>query len=425
MDMGYERGVGTRERHGGRLRTGFFAVITAFVLLLTGFVAGAGTVWMLGPNVQNVLPGIMPEAMPTEQEIVTRQEGLDLLQDVWDILEREYVYPDALNDEDMIYGAASGMVSSLGDPHTVFVEPLPASIIQEDMQGSFEGIGATVEMIEGRMTIVRPLPDSPTIRAGLQPGDVILEADGQPLEGMDLFEAITLIRGPRDTTVRLLIEREGVDEPFIVEVTRQRVELPILEAEILDGNIAYLRLTEFNAVSERRMHEALGELLAQNPVGLVLDLRGNPGGYLQMAVDIAGEFLDRGTLILTERERDKPVKEYLVHRDGLATDIPLVVLVDGGSASASEIVAGAIQDNKRGILIGERTFGKGSVQNSHSLRDGSSLRVTIARWYLPGGETLDGEGIAPDIEVVRTVDHLAAGEDPQLDRAIAYLLNGE
>jgi carboxyl-terminal processing protease len=423
--MEYERGMTPTRRRHGRIWSGVLVFVVGLILLLTGFAAGLGTAWVVAPEVRAAITNVLPETVTPSPDPATRQERLDFLVDIWTILEREYVYPEALDDEEMVYGAAAGLVSSLGDPHTVFVEPLPASIMQEDMQGSFEGIGATVEMVNGRIVIVRPLADSPALRAGLRSGDVIAQVDGQSMEGKTLLEGITLIRGPRGTVVHLLIEREGLDELLEVEVTRDRVELPILEAEILPDGIAYLRLTEFNAVSERRLHTALEDLLSEEPVGLILDLRGNPGGYLQMSVDIASEFLERNTLILSERERDKAVKEYRVRRDGLATDIPLVVLVDGSSASAAEIVAGAIQDNERGILVGERTFGKGSVQNSHALRDGSSLRVTIARWYLPGGETLDGEGILPDIQVGRTVDDLAEGVDPQLDRAIAYLLNGE
>ena len=325
----------------------------------------------------------------------------------------------------MIYGAAAGMVGRVGDPHTAFIEPLAARFIDEDMQGSFEGIGATVNMVEGRLIIVKPLPDSPALAAGLRAGDVVLEVDDQPLEGTDILEAISLIRGPQGTVVRLLIQREGTPDPFIVPVTRDKVELPILEARMLDDEIGYLRLIEFNALSQRRVHAALKELLSHDPVGLVFDLRGNPGGYLQMCVDIASEFLPENTLILKEVGRDEPLKEYRVSRAGIATEVPLVVLINGSSASASEIVAGAIQDNDRGILVGEKTVGKGSVQVTHRLEDDSSLRITVAKWYLPNGDNLDGEGITPDIEVPLSADDIAANEDPQLDRAVAYLLSGE
>jgi len=241
------------------------------------------------------------------------------------------------------------------------------------------------------------------------------------LEGKTLLEAITAIRGPRGTTVRLLIAREGVADPFVVPIARDRVELLTVEYRMLDGGIAYVRLTEFNAIARDRLRDALEELMAEEPVGLVLDLRGNPGGYLETAVEVAGEFLPKGTLVLTERERDRDPKEYRVRRTGLATEIPLAVLVNGGSASASEIVAGAIRDHDRGVLVGETTYGKGSVQNPHQLSDGSSLRVTIARWYLPEGDNLDGHGIAPDVVAALSPEDAEAGRDPQLDRAVEYL----
>ena len=397
------------------------ALVTGLVVV--SFAAGMGVMWVLGPQVREAVASAesKPGANTTD---LSREDQVALLRQVWGILDQEYVDPEALDQEEMGYGAVSGLVSAIGDPHTSFVEPEPAAILNEDMQGSFEGIGATVNMIDGKVVVVRPLPNSPAVQAGLREGDTILEVDDVSLEGKTLIEAITLIRGPKGTSVKLLVQREGVTEPFTVEVTRDKVELLTVESRMLDDNIAYLSLSEFNAVSEQKVHEALQGLLKNNPRGLVFDLRGNPGGYLQMSVEIAGEFLPRDALVLTDRERDKPEKEFRVRGDGLATEIPLVVLVNGNSASASEIVAGAIRDHKRGVLIGEKTYGKGSVQNTHALDDGSSLRVTIAKWYLPNGDNLDGNGITPDIEVPLTADDIAAGRDPQLERAVAYLLNG-
>ncbi len=401
----------------------FAGIALVTVLVVVSFAAGMGVMWVIGPQVREAVASAesKPDANTTAP---SREDQVALLRQVWSILDQEYVDPEALDQEKMGYGAVSGLVSAIGDPHTSFVEPKPAAILNEDMQGSFEGIGETENMIEGKVVVVRPLPNSPAIQAGLVEGDIILEVDDVSLEGKTLIEAITLIRGPKGTTVKLLVQREGVAEPFTVEVTRDKVELLTVESRMLDNNIAYLSLSEFNAVSEQKVHEALQELLKNDPRGLVFDLRGNPGGYLQMSVEIAGEFLPRDALVLTDRERDKPEKEFRVRGNGLATDIPLVVLVNGNSASASEIVAGAIRDHKRGVLIGEKTYGKGSVQNTHALDDGSSLRVTIAKWYLPNGDNLDGNGITPDIEVPLTPEDLAAQRDPQLDRAVAYLLNG-
>lgn len=397
-------------------------VLGAILLLILGFGAGVATMLFAGADLQRAVstlaPGAPAVAAPPE-------EGFKLLDEVWTILQEEYVDPEALDNQELIHGAASGMAGAVGDPHTVFVEPLPAAIMEQDMQGSFEGIGASVDMIDGRIVIVHPLPNSPALAVGLQEGDVILAADGESLEGKTLTEAITLIRGSQGTVVHLLIEREGVAEPFVVSVTRDKIELMTVEYTMRDDGIAYVRLTEFNAIARDRLREALEELMRQDPKGLILDLRSNPGGYLDMAVDVAGEFLPRATLVLTESERDREPKEHRVRGRGLATEIPLVVLVNRGSASASEIVAGAIRDHDRGVLIGETTYGKGSVQNPHRLTDGSSLRVTIARWYLPNGDHLDGNGIVPDIEVTPSPEESLAGADPQLDRAVAFLINGE
>lgn len=406
--------------------------MAGLVLLMIGFVAGVGAMWFAENDLQRAVLALMPPWAQRGQMAAYAgppEESFDLVQDVWTILQREYVDPAELEKQKMLHAAAAGMVAAVGDPHTVFIEPLSAAIIEEDMQGSFEGIGASVDMVDGRVVIVRPLDNSPALAAGIQAGDIILAADDVSLEGKTLLEAISLIRGPRGTVVRLLIQREGVAEPFVVPVTRDRIELLTVEYRMLEGGIAYIRLTEFNAIAHDRLRDALRELLAKDPIGLILDLRGNPGGYLEVAVEVAGEFLPNGTLVLTEQERDRKPQEYRVHGDGLAMEVPLVVLVNGGSASASEIVAGALRDHRRGTLIGETTYGKGSVQNPHRLADGSSLRVTIARWYLPNGDSLEGalgqRGIVPDIEVRRSPEEVQAGEDSQLDRAIVFFIEGK
>ncbi len=208
-------------------------------------------------------------------------------------------------------------------------------------------------------------------------------------------------------------------------VTRERVELLTVESRMLEDDVAYLRLTEFNAVAARKVRTALRQLLAKHPQGLVLDLRDNPGGYFQTAIDVASEFLHKGDIIVSERERDQEADVFPVTRAGLATEIPLVVLVNRGSASASEIVAGAIRDHERGVLVGETTYGKGSVQNVHTLSDGSSLRVTVAKYYLPDGENIDGTGLVPDVEVPYTQEDADAQRDPQLERAVELLTSVE
>lgn len=416
-------GNSNREETGLGFWRGLLILLILASLLLAGFGGGMASMWFFGPEIRQFVRTAAPPESYRETDTSLKERG-QILWEAWDILEREYVNPQALDTEEAIWGAAEGLVSSIGDRNTRFVKPLEAKILKEDMQGSFEGIGATVEMRDGELVIVRPLPDSPALRAGLQSGDTILSVDGEPLEGKDILEAITMIRGPEGTTVELLVKREGESEPFVVRIKREKVDLPTVESRMIE-DVAYLRLTEFNAASKERMHSALEELLRQDPKGLILDLRGNPGGYLNEAVDVASEFLPKGTLLLTERQREQGEKEYRVKQAGIATEIPLAVLIDEGSASAAEIVAGSIRDSDRGVLIGQQTFGKGSVQNTHTLQDGSSLRVTVARWYLPDGQSLDGEGIPPDIEVPLTAEDVAEERDPQVDRAVEYLMEGE
>ncbi|OGO04190.1 MAG: hypothetical protein A2Y73_05245 [Chloroflexi bacterium RBG_13_56_8] len=403
---------------GIRFLQGLAILLVITVLVMTGYAAGIATMWRFGYEIRAAVANLVPESagQPIPERIP--EEDFDLLDKVWGILGREFHDPDSLDEQKMIYGAAMGLASSLEDPYTMFVEPMRAAILADDMQGSFEGIGATVSMLDGQLIVVEPLPNSPALEAGIQAGDVILAVDDEPLEGKSYFEAIALIRGPRGTVVRLLVKREGTADLFTVPVTRGEVEVPIVEARITEEGIAYLRLREFNALSENRVHSALDELLQADPIGLILDLRDNPGGFLEMSVAIASEFLPEDTLVVSQKERDKPLEQFRVEHVGIATEIPLVVLIDGSSASASEIVAGAIRDHQRGVLIGEQTFGKGSVQSVHALEDGSSLRVTVAKWYLPNGDNLDSNGIQPDIEVVLTPDDAIQGKDPQLDRAI-------
>lgn len=390
-------------------RTALVAVLVLVVILTSsgmGFAAG----WYLRPNVS-------PTPAPASQSDI--QQRFQIFWEAWNVIERDFNRDDPLDTQKMIYGAVSGMVRALGDPYTVFVEPAQAKIFDEDLEGSFEGIGATVDVVEGYLVIIETLQGSPAEQAGLRAGDIVLQADGKSLEGLDLMQAIAMIRGPKGSQVRLLIQRRDVAEPFEVSVVRAKIDLPTVSYRLLDNGIGYVRLTEFNNQATARLQGALREIMARKPKGLIFDMRGNPGGYLHIAVQVASQFIRDG-VIVTEKDHDGKVTEYKAEGRGLAFDVPLVVLVDGGSASAAEIVAGAIQDSGRGILIGRQTYGKGSVQTSHNFGDGSSLRVSIARWYTPKGHQLDGKGLTPEIAVPLDPNK-PAGEDAVLDRAIQHL----
>jgi carboxyl-terminal processing protease len=401
--------------------------LIAGVAFATGF--GAGAVLDPFSRALSLASFEPPRLLPAETATPTvslepsesEAEAFDLFWEVWHILEDEY-YGDLPDETEMTYGAIEGVLATLEDENTFFFEPDVANIMREDMSGSFEGIGAFVRMREdGRLMIVAPIEGQPAEAAGLRAGDIILQADDVPLEDMNVHEAILYIRGPEGTVVRLTVLREDTAEPFIVEVERARIEMPTVEFEMLDDDIAYIRLFEFNSQATARLKTTLEDIQAQNPQGLVFDLRNNPGGFLDQAVKVASQFIDEGN-ILVERFSDGTERVYEAQKNGLALDVPLVVLVNAGSASASEIVAGAIQDTGRGTLIGETTFGKGSVQLLHNLRDGSELRVTVARWFTPNDRLIHGEGLEPDLVVEMTPEDLDAGLDPQLDRAVEYLL---
>lgn len=352
------------------------------------------------------------------------EEDLELFWEVWNIVQAEYdgAIPD---DDELTHAAIEGLLERLGDDYTRFAPPDVATRMRESLQGSFEGIGAFVnENEEGLTEIVRPMDGQPAALAGLRAGDVVIGVDGESVIGQSLDEVIAQIRGPEGTEVTITIRREGEEDPLEFTVRRQLIEIPVIESEMLEDDIAYLRLTGFNRNADSQLRETMQELLAQEPVGLVLDLRDNPGGLLDQTVSIADYFLPEGVVLY---ERSSTFDLDQVHRSAsgdAGEEIPLVVLVNAASASASEIVAGAVQDRDRGILIGETTFGKGSVQVTHTLSDDSELRVTIARWYTPNNQSIDGNGIAPDIEVP-TPTELGGEGDPQLQRAIEYLLTGE
>ncbi len=393
------------------------------------------------PATPTAEPTDEPTAAPTAEPIPPTQEvappagsplaGVDYatFYDVWDIVSDQYdgEMPPA---EEILESVIAGSLATLDDDYTRYVPSDVAKRMREDADGAVEGIGAfVIENDEGLFEIVRPIDGQPADLAGVRAGDVLIEINGQSVVDLSFDEVILMVRGPEGTTVDLTFLREGEAEPLEFTITRTRFEVPVVEHEILPAEmtggqtIGYLRLSEFTSNAEERLLAALDELLAAGATGLVLDLRDNPGGFLDQSVAVADAFLPSGVALYERNSRG--LDDTFVTQDGDAAEsIPLVVLVNAGSASASEIVAGALQDRGRAVLVGETTFGKGSVQQIHSLADGSELRVTIARWYTPNDNTIDGEGIAPDIEVA-TPEDLGGPEDGQLIRAIQYLLTGE
>lgn len=341
--------------------------------------------------------------------------------EAWRVVQDEH-YRAPVDASVLTYGSIRGAIDSLGDPYTWFADPEEAERIREVASGRYSGIGAVVnENDEGSVVIVDPFENGPADQAGLLPGDVVLEVDGTLTRDLSLEQSVALIRGPAGTSVRLLVQRQGVEEHFELEVVRAEIEIPSVEYEVMDDGVAYLKLNDFRGNAPSQVRVALSRLLSQEPQAMILDLRNNPGGLLSSSIEIGSEFIAEGVIAL-EKGSSGLDETHMAQGEGLATDIPLAVLVNAGTASASEIVAGAIRDHERGVLIGERTLGKGAVQSPVDLSDGSHLRLTIAHWFTPDGQLLAGEGLAPDIEVLLTEEDLANERDPQLERAISYLL---
>jgi carboxyl-terminal processing protease len=381
------------------------AVILAFSVITASYAAGFGTHWWLNKD------------SPTTEEA----DQFAVFWEAWHLLEKDF-YGQLPTAQQMTYGAIRGVLTTLDDPYTTFVEPKPRQLEKDDLRGSFGGIGAWVSEREDGAIVLKPMEDKPAQRAGILEGDVVIQVDDQEITpDMSLEDVLLLIRGPVGSVVKLTISRADFPEPLIFEITREKVETPTVTWRLLDEDrgLGYVSISLFTERTNNELETALKELEAQGITHLILDLRNNSGGLLQTAIDVASQFLSDG-VVLYEQRRDQEEKPYPVRGGGRATDIPLVVLVNAGTASASEIVAGAIQDLDRGILIGESTFGKGSVQLVYDLKDESSLHVTVAHWFTPNRHEITGNGLSPDIAVPLTEEDRGQGKDPQLDRAIAY-----
>ena len=356
-------------------------------------------------------------------------EDLGIFWEAMDLLEEDF-YGELPSPHERSYGAIRGVLDTLDDRNTGFLTPTEATGFMESIEGSFEGIGALVEWAEdeGAIRIVEPFEDQPAWNAGIRRGDLIIAINGQDVADLsNLNEAINRIKGPKGTEVHLTVRRDGLEDPLEVPVTRDTIDIPVVESELYGDNdeFAYVQLKRFSADAGAKLRAELEDLLTNETQGLIIDLRGNPGGLLREAINVTSVFLE-DERVLIERFSDGTEEIYNTEGSALVPDdLPLVVLVNQGSASASEIVAGALQDVERAPLVGVTTFGKGSVQLPHTLSDESLLRVTIALWYTPSDRSINDTGLEPDIVVERTNEQIENEEDPQLDRAIEFLRSGE
>lgn len=404
----------------------FISVIVALVLLAGTCSAGfvAGRLYSSPSQVLALLPGGISATPASQGQAGTPKDLQELFSpfwQTWDLVHQEYV-DQPVNNDTLMRGAIRGMLESLGDPHTSYLDPEEYQTLTSQLQGeeSYEGIGAWVDTTSDFLTIISPIPGSPAEKVGLRTGDKIIAIDGKDMTGIDGELVRKQVLGPAGSQVTLTIQRAG-HEPFDVKITRAKITVPSVDARMLDNNIAYVRLLIFADNTKDELEKSLKELLAQNPRGLILDLRGNGGGYLESAIDVASEFIDKG-VIVSEQYGDGTKRSFEARKGGLATDIPMVVLINQGSASASEIVAGAIQDLGRGKLVGVKSFGKGSVQIPTPLKNNEgAVRITVARWLTPNGRTIHGVGLTPDVEVQITEQDFAQNRDPQLDKAVELL----
>ena len=335
----------------------------------------------------------------------------------WDLVHDQYV-DQPVDDDVMMRGAIRGMLDALEDPHTSYLDPSEYEMLTTQLQGEddYEGIGAWVDTTGEYLTIISPMPDSPAEKAGLRPGDQIIAIDGEDMTGLDGEIVRKKILGPAGTSIVVTVQREG-NEPFQTTVTRDSINVPSVESRMLENDIAYIHLFLFGDKTKQELRQAIRKLLDENPRGMILDLRYNGGGYLQSAVDVASEFINDG-VILYEEYGDGERTTYNARNGGLATDIPLVVLINEGSASASEIVAGAIQDHERGLLVGTNSYGKGSVQIPSDLKnEAGAIRITVARSLTPDERTIQEIGLTPDYVVEVTEADLEVEKDPQLEKA--------
>ena len=366
-------------------------------------------------------------------DILKQDVDFNLFWEIWDTLEKEYVDKNKLNDKEMFYGALKGLVASIGDPYTVFMDPKLSREFEDDLAGTFEGIGAEIGIRKEILTIIAPLEGTPAQKAGLLAGDKIYAINGEATASMTVDEAVTKIRGPKGTNVTLTIFKEGGDTAKDTVITRGVIVVKSVKTEIIpsagaqggqeekkDNDIFVLEINNFNNDTSDLFNKAVREILSKNPKGIILDLRNNPGGYLDTAIELASEWVDSG-VIVTEKFSEEKSNEYLSRGRARLKDYPTVVLVNGGSASASEILAGALRDYKKATIVGQQTFGKGSVQTLKEFGDGSSVKITVAKWLTPNGDSINDAGIKPDIEIEMTPEDYEEDKDPQMEKAVEIL----
>lgn len=400
--------------------TSYIIVIVVAASFVGGFYIGKGEREVLvvnrkGEPIESGEVEIRPGDVKT---YLSEDVNFDLFLEVWNLLKERYV-DQPVSETKLFYGVLAGMVSSLDDPYSVFLEPKISEEFTESLNGRFEGIGAEIAIKHEILTIVNPLPGSPAQIAGLKAKDKVLEIDGTSTEHMGLDEAVNRIRGEKGTEVVLTVYRDQADDYIDIPIIRDTIKVVSVTWEMKDDNIAYIYMRNFNTDTTSVFKNIQKQVIAQNPKAIIFDLRNNSGGFLQTAIDVASAWID-DKVIVSERSNNG-YKEYKSNGKPIFKDIPSVVLINGGSASSAEIVAGALQDHEVAYIMGEQSFGKGSVQILEELEDGSSVKFTIARWYTPNDRSIDEEGVMPDEVIELSEEDFSEDVDPQLERALEYL----
>ena len=411
---------------------GLFILFLLLNVFLGGMVLGLSSDQFIIQNIPDSLGFLkswLSPAIEMNTPPVNADEGQNLDElfkpfwESWEIVNEQYV-AQPVDEEKLMQGAIRGMLQSLDDPYTSYMDPFQYQQNSATLEGDYEGIGAWVDITGEYLAIISPMPGSPAEKAGLKAGDIVVAIDGEDMTGIPGDLVLRRILGPAGTEVVLSIQREDATEPLEFKIVRENIVIPSLEARMLDDNIGYIRLYTFGEDTGKDLSKELSRLMKSNPDGLVLDLRNNSGGYLTTAVDVVSEFIEAGKTVLYQEYGDGSRQTWDTNQGGKALDVPMVVLVNEGTASASEITAGAIQDYERGTLVGTTTFGKGLVQNWIPLRnDNGAVSITTAHWLTPNERQIHKLGLTPDVVVEVTDEDIEAEKDPQLEKAIDLLLN--
>jgi carboxyl-terminal processing protease len=396
------------------------ALVVGFIILfsLAGF-------WFGLQKGKNENLSAQNASMPLESTVIINKEGrmdsldFSIFWKAWDILKEKYVDSSKLDAQKLFYGAIKGMLAATGDPYTNFFDPEENKNFNEDITGSFEGIGAEIGMKGGVLTIIAPLEGTPAEKSGLRAGDKIIKIGDKNTSDMTIDGAVDLLHGKKGTEVKMTIFREGEQDTREISITRDVINVKSVKFEEKEGNIAYVKISRFGETTFREFGAALKEIKANNAKGIIIDLRNDPGGYLETAVGIGSKMLPKGDIVVMEEDKDGQRNKLLAKGGDEFSGIKTVVLINEGSASASEILAGALRENRDNVtLVGKKSFGKGSVQELINLSQGTSMKVTVAHWLTPKGNQINEKGIEPDVKVDLTTDDYDNNKDPQLDKAL-------